>query len=241
MVSPVSTDPRYGTAKDPFNIAGNVMVTHPSMDFGRYKVNVPGTVERIAQPLYSYQLYPASGSTVLNFFQAQVGGALVTAQDTNMVAQGQLPSPQRFLIQGIGIDYLPGMTAAPPMTAPRADAATGALNDMYTIFRQGVFTLSIGSKQYFQMAPLLSLPPRSHYNAATALSSQTTPAAALQTTVQIPFADGEVYRPIPILLESNQNFNVNIQWPNGAVPTPSTDALARIGVVLYGTLERPAQ
>lgn len=224
------------------NVGGSITAFRgdPLKDPGAYKVNVPKTMEYINQPLYSYQLYPAAGAVTLSFFQAPAGGA-VTREFTNMELAAQIPSPQMFLIQGIGVDYLPGTTAAAPVLGPRADASTGALNDFYTILRQGVLTLSIGSKQYFQMAPLMSLPPRSHMDGVAAIASQTTPAAALQTIAQIPFSNGPVFKPIPLLLESGQNFNVTINFPGGAVPTPSTDALARIGVILYGTLYRPAQ
>jgi hypothetical protein len=213
---------------------------NPLTNPAQYKVNVPKEMEFINQPLYSYQLYPAAGAVQLSFFQSPAGGA-VTREFTNMELAAQLPSPQMFLIQGIGVDYLPGTTAAPPMIGPRADASTGALNDFYTILRQGVLTMSIGSKQYFQMAPLMSLPPRSHMDGVGAIASQTTPAAALQTSIQIPFTNGPVFKLVPLLLESGQNFNVSINFPGGVVATPSTDALARIGVILYGTLYRPAQ
>ncbi len=239
MASPVVPDPRYGTEKDPFYVTGNVTTSRAAMNMGAYKVNVPGTMERINQPFYSYQLYPAAGAAQLSFFQNQTGGN-TTLLDTNMTAQGQLPSPQMFLIQGISVEWYPGQTSAPPVLT-RADAATGALNDMYAVFRSGVFSLSIGSKNYLTQSPLMSLPPRSHYNAATAVTSATTAAAALQTIVQIPFADGPVFMPVPLLLESNQNFAVNISFPAGAVAVPSGDALARIGVVLHGVLQRPAQ
>lgn len=230
--APVTTD---------VNVHGEVSVLRGNMyaDPGRYKVNIPKTLEVIKQPLYSYQLYPAAGQAQLGFFQTQVGGA-VTTDLTNMQLQGQLPSPQMFLIEAIGIDYLPGTTAAPPVLT-RADAATGALNDFYTIMRQGTLTLTIGSKQYFQMAPLMSLPPRAHMDAATAVTSATTAAAALQTIVQIPFSTGPVFKMVPLLLESSQNFSVVISFPGGAVAVPSGDALAKMGVVMYGTLYRPAQ
>lgn len=207
---------------------------------GNYKVNVPKTMERISQPLYSYVSYPAGGASSFTFFQSPVGQGGATILDTNMVLAGQIPSPQMFLIQGIGVVYKPGLTAAAPVLGPRADAATGALNDMYAILKFGVLQFNVGSKQYFQ-APLLDLPPRSHYDGFGALSSQTTPAAALQTVIQIPYVSGDVYKPIPLLLESGQNFNCQIIYPNGAQSIPSGDALAFIGVELYGTLYRPAQ
>jgi hypothetical protein len=226
------------------NVSGEITAFrgNPLANPGAYKVNVPKTMEYINQPLYSYQLYPAAGATVLNFFNGPAGQAPFTNREfTNMELAGQIPSPQMFLIQGIGVDYLPGTTAAPPVLGPRADAATGALNDFYAIMRQGVLTVTIGSKQYFQQAPLMSLPPRSHMDGVGAVATNLTTGATTQTIIQIPYANGPVFKPVPLLLESGQNFSATIAFPGGVIPTPSTDALARIGVIFYGTLYRPAQ
>jgi hypothetical protein len=206
----------------------------------QYKVNVPKQMEYINQPLYSYQLYPAAGATTLSFFTTPATGT-VTRDLTNMELAAQLPSPQMFLIQGIAIDYLPGTTSAAPVTGPRADAATGWANDYYTIMRAGVLSFSIGSKNYLQMAPLLSLPPRSHFDMACAVATNLTTGASTQTIMQAAWSEGPVFKPVPLLLESSQNFQCSINFPGGAIATPSTDALAKIGVILYGTLYRPAQ
>jgi hypothetical protein len=73
------------------------------------------------------------------------------------------------------------------------------------------------------------------------VADATTPAAALQTMVQVGYADGPVFNPRPLLIPPSQNFSVTISFPAGAVAIPSADAAARIGVQLYGTLYRPAQ
>lgn len=224
------------------NVSGQITAFRgdPLKDPGAYKVNVPKTMEYIRQPLYSYQLYPAAGAVTLSFFQTPAGGS-TTREFTNMELAAQLPSPQMFLIDGIGVDYLPGTTTGLPVTGPRADAATGALNDFYTIMRAGVLTMSIGAKQYFQMAPMLALPPRAHMDGVAAVATNLTSGASTQTIMQIGFSTGPVFKPVPLLLESSQNFSVTINYPGGAIATPSTDALAKIGVILYGTLYRPAQ
>lgn len=243
MANGNSTVPTVQQGTYSVNVASGQMTIYqgsPIANPNQYIVNVPQTMEYIRQPLYSYQSYPAIGSTQFGFFQTQVGGA-VTYQDTNMSLQGQLPAPQMFLIDGIGIDYQPGTTAAAPILGPRADAATGAMNDFYTVLKQGYLVLTIGSKPYLQFAPLLHAPPRAHMDGSMSIDSQTTPASALQVIGQVPYVTGPIYKTVPMLLESSQSFNVSIVYPNGAVAIPSTDALARIGVILYGTLYRPAQ
>lgn len=219
--------------------ANCVAVCPPSKDMltpGRFAVNDLDKMEAITQPLYSYQAYPAAGAATMVFFQNPASG-VTTREDTNMELAGQLPAPQKFLIQGIGVDYLPGTSAA----RFGAGSANGQLNDVYAILRRGFLTLTIGSKNYLNVSPLMTLPPRSHINGVAAAADATTAAANLQTMVQVGYSDGDVYKPTPLLLEASQNFRVEIAWPGGVVPIPSADASARIGVVLYGTLYRSPQ
>lgn len=235
--------PVLGGPGNPFSVqvgGGHIGIdpASPFLDPSQYKVNVPATIEQITQPLYSYQLYPAAGSTQLSFFTTQVGGS-TTYQDTNMALAGQLPTPQMFLIQGIGIDYLPGTTAAAPVQVG-APSANGWTLDFYTIFRTGYLSLNIGTKNYLTQGPLNFFPPRSHFRASNAASDTTTAASAHQWKTDIAYTEGAVFLPTPLLLESGQNFNVTLNWAT-AVATVSTDALARIGVIMYGTLFRPAQ
>lgn len=220
--------------------ANCVSVCAPSKDMmnpGQFTVNQTASYEAISQPFYSYQAYPAAGANTLVFFQTtQSAGA--TLEDTNMQLAGQLPSPQKFLLQGIGIDYLPGSS---PVTGPRAAAATSQLNDFWAIMRRGHLNITIGSKPYLDMSPLMSLPVRSHINGALAVTDASTAAAAQQTLGTIGFSDGDVFKPVPLLLEAGQNFIATITFPGGAVPIPSADNAARIGVVFYGTLYRSPQ
>lgn len=207
------------------------------MDPTKFAVNVQGLSEAITQPLYSYQSYPAAGSaTPLVFFQTIPTGT-VTQEDTNMQLAGQLPAPQSFLIQGIGVDYLPGIAAS----RFGAESANGQLNDFYAIAKRGFISLQIGSKVYLSMTSLLSLPVRAHINGVAATADQSTIAASLQSMVQVGYADGPVFAPRPLLIPTSQNFQVSIAFPAGAAAVPSADAGARIGVWLYGTLYRPAQ
>lgn len=221
----------------PANVGPVCPPSNDMMDPSKFAVNVAGMMEAITQPLFSYQAYPAAGTAnPLQFFQSQPIGT-ITAEDTNMQLAGQLPAPQKFLIQGIGVDYLPGIAAS----RFGADSANGQLNDFYAIMRRGLLTLAIGSKNYLTFSTMLGLPVRSHIGGVAAVASQTTPAAALQTYVSVGYSDGDTFKPRPILIEASQNFSVTIAYPGGAVAIPSADAAARIGVWLYGTLYRPVQ
>lgn len=203
---------------------------------GQFSVNDVNKMEAITQPLYSYQAYPAAGTTTMSFFVNPASGA-TTAEDTNMQLAGQLPAPQKFLVQGIGVDYLPG-TAASRFGAQSANCQ---LNDVEAILRRGLLTFTIGSKNYLEITPLMALPPRSHIDGVAAVADATTAAAAYQSMVTVGYSEGDVFKPNPLLLEASQNFRINITWPGGAVAIPSADAAARIGVILYGTLYRSPQ
>ena len=231
------TAPDGQPVKVPANVAPIYVPTPDMLNPQAYGVNVPNVMEAITYPLYSYQSYPAAGTVQpLQFFQAAPGGT-VTLEDTNMQLPGQLPAPQSFLLQAIGIDYLPGTAAS----RFGAQSANGQLNDFYAIMRRGYLELEIGSKIYLRFGSLMQMPPRAHINGVAAISDQTTPAAAMQSMVQVGYSDGPVFSPRPLLIPPSQNFNVRLSWPAGAVAIPSADAAARIGVQLLGTLYRPAQ
>lgn len=232
--------PMVNTAAGPMVAPANcVPVCAPSKEMltpGRFSVNDLDKMEAITQSLYSYQTYPAAGAQNFVFFQVPVSG-VVTREDTNMVLAGQLPAPQKFLVQGIGIDLLSGLK----VSTLGADTANSQPNDLFEVLRRGVFTLTIGSKPYLTMAPLMELPPRAALGGFAAVTSQTTAAANLQTIIATAHSEGEVFTPTPLLLEAGQNFIVEIGFPGGAVALPSTNATTRIGVQLYGTLYRPPQ
>lgn len=225
--------------------ANAVAVPAPSMDMmnpgwaQQFAVNVAGMTEAITQPFYSYQNYPAAGTAgTLNFFNNVPGNPVaVTAEDTNMQQPNIFPAPTSFLLQGIGVDFLPGFAAS----RFGAQSANGQLLDFYTVMSRGVLTLSIANKPYLQFSTMLGLPVRSHINGVAAVADQTTPAAAYQSMVQIGYSDGPVFAPRPLLIPSMQNFNISISYPLGAAAVPSANATSRIGVWIYGTQYRPVQ
>lgn len=203
---------------------------------GQYAVNTIDQMEAISQPLYSYQAYAAAGQTTLSFFVNPASGT-TTVEDTNMVLAGQLPAPQKFLVQGIGVDYLPGTAAS----RFGAQSANGQLADAYAILRRGYLSFTIGAKQYLEMTTLMSLPPRSHIGGSVAIADTTTAGGNQQSYTSTGYSEGPVFCPRPLLLEASQNFRINMTWPGGAVAIPSGDTAARIGVWLYGTLYRSPQ
>lgn len=224
--------------------ANIVNVPIPGMDLmdpalaAKFATSVAGMAEAITQPFYSAVNYPAAGAAVLNFFNNVPGNPVaITAEDTNMQTPSTFPSPTMFLIQGISVDFLPGVAAA----RFGAESANGQLLDYYSVMSRGVLVVAIANKPYFQCSNMLSLPWRSHINGVAAISDQTTPAAALQTMVQVGFSDGPVFTPRPLLVPTQQNINFQISYPLGLVPVPSANATSRMFGWLAGTQYRPVQ
>lgn len=215
-----------------------VSICDPDMiDPTRYRANKPGELEMITQPLYDYQNYPAAGVTSLTFFQNPIGQSSKTSEDTNLTIGGQLPNPQKFTITAVSIDFLSGLA---PVTFG-AQSAVSQLNDMWNVLSHGVLTILIMEKNYLRVAPLLQFPPRSHQDAAVAVTDQTTAAAASQTKAIQAWVDGPVFKINPIMLFPSQNFNVNLSFPNGLRTLPSADANTRIGIHLHGLDYRAVQ
>jgi hypothetical protein len=217
-------------------------------DLQTYSVNTNGW-DVVRQKLYDSAVYAAAGQAGLTFFQVPIGGGAAvlgagakTRSDTNMTLAGQLPTNQQFLIESIEIDFF----AATPTVAAGMPAVFGAqlaatsINDNYIFRRAGNLVLTIGSKDYLTEAPLMKFPPKTVFSVDAALSDVTTPGASLQSRISSATVTGRPYmlRPVPLVLTSNQNFALTLNWPEGvqAIANP-----AKVVVSLDGFLFRKAQ
>lgn len=201
-----------------------------------YEVNRDGQNEVIWQPTYHYQAYPAAGAANITFFQVTVGAAANGIADTNMRANGQFPSPQRFLITGIQLFF------APPAAVSRGaeDEANTATNwnDVQAVM-EGIASLQlfIGSKPYLNDAPL------SKFTQQFKLGGEGAVAGAL-TASNVSYIDyavhcGKYYSITPIIIPTNQNFDVQLTFP--ALIPLTGDVDGRIGCILDGFLYRLSQ
>lgn len=206
----------------------------------KFNVNLD-EFEKIKQSLYDSAAYPAAGVSSLLFFQTPLGQSSKTLEDTNMRLAGQLPTNQLFLIESVEVIFHPST----PTVAAAMPAAFGAqaiavqINDAYIFYRSGSLRLEIGSKDYIQEAPLQRFPPKTKFSVEGALSDASTAAANLQSRIGYANACGRPYlvNP-PLLLIENQNFSIELAWPNGvqAISNP-----AQVFVILDGLLFRRAQ
>lgn len=217
-------------------------------DLAKYSVNREGW-EAVRQSLYDSQQYAAAGATQLSFFNLPIGqgtswagGGTKSISDTNMTLAGQLPANQEFLMQSIEIHFLP----TTPTVAAQMPAAFGAqavaqlVNDEYIFRRAGNLVLVIGSKPYLTEGPLMKFPPKTRFEVGGAAADVTTAGAALQTRIVMGRNVGRPYllSPVDMLLPQNQNFNITLNWPEGAQAITNP---ARVFVVIDGILYRKSQ
>lgn len=209
-------------------------------ELSKFVVNRAGW-EAIKQTFYDFQAYAAAGVTTLNFFALPVGQGGKTLSDTNMTLAGQLPTNQEFLVTGIQVYFLAGTpTVAKSMPSIfGAPAIASNVNDAYIFRRQGHLIFTIGSKDYLQEAPLFKFPQKNSFHAEAGYAGTTALSAGARATTYGD-ANGAPYMlsPANLLLTSNQNFSVSLNWPEGvqAITDP-----ARVGVVLDGILYRRSQ
>jgi len=210
-----------------------------------FNVNREGW-EGVTQTLYDSVAYPAAGLSQIIFFQIPAGqgtgfaGGAKTFEDTNITNAGMLPANIEFLIQSIELMFLP----TTPTVAAQMPAAFGAqaiaqiVNDAYIFYRTGYLVLFVGSKAYLTEAPLMKFPPKANFAVNAALADVSSTAASLQSRIAYGTARGRPYLlKAPLRLVSNQNFNVNINFPSlRAITNP-----ALIYCTLDGVLYRRSQ
>ncbi len=219
-------------------------------DLAQYNVNRDGW-EAIRQSLYDSQAYAAAGTTQLTFFalpQGQgtgVGGSAKTFSDTNMLAAGQMPANQEFLIQSVEVLFFP---TVPRVTADLpasfgAQAVDNLVNDVFKFYSEGNLNLVIGSKPYLQEGPLLRFPPKAYFELHAAIADIAPNGAGtanMQSKIAWMSARGRPYmlQPANLRLVSNQNFSVTLNWPEGVQTIVNP---GRVFVILDGVLYRRSQ
>ena len=215
----------------------------PSLEaLRKYSVNRAGQQESIYAPMYDYVEYAAAGHTQLTFFSNPVGQGTTshpgstgpkTRADTNMTNAGLLPNPQRFLCTGIEVKFWPGDdVSGSQLTNPGSN-----LQSAWNVLKSGYLRMTIGSKDYVTDGPLDLFPASTRLAASVALSDSSTAGAGQVSTFNYAVGAGKPYELSPFLIPSNQNFTVELNWPNAV----SIATEARIGVRLLGFLYRLSQ
>ena len=191
-----------------------------------YRVNISAKAEVIWQPLYDYQAVVAAATASQLFFQVPVGQSSKTLNDTNMDLGGNLPAGQMFVVTSIEVDFTPDLT----ISGTAVD--NQFLDDVYDFYRQGNLVFNIGSKPFLKQGPLKTFPPT---NRLAGFSSISTTATTTTQDYNYATAAGKEFQVRGLLLESSQNFSVDIQNRLALSTT------GRAGVKLNGWLIRNAQ
>lgn len=211
--------------------------TPPNLQkMSEYKVNRPGQVEAIWQPLYDFQTYNTTGVSSYRFFQSPIGQNSKTREDTNMELAGQIPAGQTFLATNLQVVFFPG--AEPHQTGTTVPPSAPNWNDVWSVLKAGYLDFSIGSKSYLEDGPLMKFPP--HFRLAGNGHSyfRMTTDADQASVYDYATHAGPVYNITPIQLMANQNFDVTLNFPSATVDINNN---ARIGIILGGFMYRLSQ
>lgn len=182
---------------------------------------IPGQPERIAWTWYDTQLYTSGTTTVLQFFQ-QIN---VDKNQSNMVAAGQIPSPQFFDLYHCSIAYLVPFSV---IAAADPIVVSGALNDVDRLCQGGV-SFNLANKDYWQGSQFM-LPAGGGANAFFSLTS--TEAAGEQAAMQFATNGNPDLRNRynfwgDITIPANQNFVWNLTWTAALTFAPATNRYIR--------------
>lgn len=212
--------------------------------------------QTLRKQFYSYVQYTAAGNTQFNFFGTAIGG--VNRQLTNIPKAGSI-GQNHFLIKGIKCSfYIQDEFAA----AWAGTNATSLASDLVNGFAQGgVLEILIGSRLFVQVPkPFLYAPPadgEDHlYTCGLRVLTlveampNTYPGtnSVNQPRVTLNSRTNSKYLVDPnIFLEAEQQFEVRISYPTGAIAQIATSVINDttnplfLGVTLDGVLFRPVQ
>jgi hypothetical protein len=185
---------------------------------------LPGQPERIPWTWFDTQTYVSGTTTVLDFFQS------VNADKnlSNMVAAGQIPSPQFFDMYHTSIAYLVPLSAA-ALADPIG--ILGAVNDVDRL-SQGAALFNVASKDYWQ-GPQLALPCGGGARPEISSSATGTAATPFATIAQYanngqPDLRNRYNFWGDITLPANQNFIWRLTWSAALTFLPNTNRAIKV-------------
>ena len=210
----------------------------------------------IRKQFYSFVQYPTAGQAEFALFGSAISGT-VNQQLTTMPKAGSF-GQQHFQLKAIRTSFF---LADQKLTSyASTDATTFATEIINGPFQAGYFELIIGNQQKLQLTrPFLYMPPatgqaESLTAGVRALTlTEATPNTLATFDSQQPMAElaagkNNLFRVDPnIIIEAEQNFQVFIKYPSGAIPITATSVVndstnpLYIGVILDGIVFRPQQ
>lgn len=213
--------------------------------------------QSLRKQFYSFINYPQAGSTQFNFFGYSVSGtAGQNRQYTNMPKAGSF-GQQHFLLKSIQCVYYISTAQNAYVLTSAVDTQNIAADFISGFAQAGVLQLTVGAKAYAQIPkPFLYCPPADGETESVSARHLTftltegTPNVMNAVQQLISSADlnrnsANRYIMDPsLLIEAEQSFECQINYPSGAIPVISTDKLTTnfyVGVIFDGVLFRPVQ
>lgn len=198
-------------------------------------VVIPEQGEVIGASLWHRRTYTSAVTTRLTFFDVVPADKRIG----NLNIAGQLPAGVSFRIQAIRVKLFV-QPQAQEAQAAATDPYIGTINDLVTIYEEGVFSLDILNKRYAEY-PLYMLPPGAGISHAAFSGGD---AVAGVTVVQNgsygdPSPRSVFSLAMPIVIPPQTNFTTVCEWPGGALTLAggNTD----LAVILDGQIMRPVQ
>lgn len=209
---------------------------------------------------YDYIRYPTAGTTQLTFFANALGATDPvsnlgkTAEQTN-VSKSRSFGQVYFIIQQIRshIHFLPKARQVSGISSD-ADLLFNALNPMWNAINnlsgQGVLTIKIGQKEYFDVEqPFRFCPPGfgiELYKHASSYVQADSDAQQSWWWQQSPDPKDVYSMTPPQMIEPEQTIEVTIDFPNGVSPAltslvNSVNPAVDIGLIFDGYIARPVQ
>lgn len=205
----------HGLGQDWYDVRGGAGIYHQ-----KENPSLPNTLEKIDTPLYDdgdgIGIVSAT-TTGMDYFTIPVGQSNKTLRNTNMIMPRQVPSPDKFTINRVGLFVASAITA-----------------DMYALLTNCVWTFRVNSKIY-QQAPIYVYPSGfgiygfSTANAVTAVNNGFPGELGVRSLIE------------PIPLEPLDPFSGNITvyaGSNNAIGGVTLTATTRIQCILQGPYQR---
>lgn len=197
----------------------------------KYSVVDPSSTEILGAALRDRQSYVSGATVRLQFFGTLPANRLAG----NMPIAGQLPAGTAFLVQAIRVvlHVQPQAVAAP---AAALDPITGAFNDLWAIYTQGVMSVDVLNKKYGDY-PLWMLPPGAGIGCA-ALSAGAAGSLGQVGAWGNPDPRAVYTLAVPFVIPPQTSFPTILEWP---VAQTLAGGNTDLEVVFDGQLARPKQ
>lgn len=204
-----------------------------------------GQFQVLRKQFYSFIPYPLAGAALFTFFGNTLATTGVNRQLTNIPKAGSFGT-NHFRVKAISTDYF--LNDFGLASYASTDATTVMSDLLYGFADAGVLEFNIGARNLLQIpVPFLQCPPA---NGGATVDSAGIGAAGISPP---PHADMQrksqnrwLAQP-EIIIEAEQQFEVKISYPSGAIPILATGVIngttnqLYIGIVLDGLIYRPLQ